>query len=282
MKPALHNKLQKSTQGSVLETAKGNIEVTNDSPKKETAQINEIIQVKLPAKAIPEYKLPSLTQKAQDAYYGKGCKINFYRKRLQVVFYEWQRLAKRRNIAYFICYGSLLGAVRNNDIVPYDSDVDVTIFRHDYHKLYPEESQRPLDLNDGSIHMLLQRHSPHPKNDTPRRDCKGNIVRKVVDDCSIMDPQGRLYNGVFVYIDIFVIEDLGDKLWDEYSDEFHDRHTIFPLRPCTFLGFDTKCPNNAQKYWWAYYEKNYMKPHWVCKKGKWMKNMRSARERLLP
>ena len=153
-----------------------------------------------PAQTTPP-SLPYLTLEAQDSYYGPGCKENRYRKRLQKVLQEWGLLAERRSISqYFLCFGSFLGAVRNGDIIPYDSDLDVCMFRRDYYKLYPEESKRPVNLNDGRIHLLLQRHSPHPLANTPRKDCKGNIVRKVVDHCAILDPHARLYNGALIWI----------------------------------------------------------------------------------
>jgi hypothetical protein len=216
--------------------------------------------------------LPVLTLEAQNAFYGFGCKENSYRKRLQVILREWSMLAKRRNITqYFICFGSFLGSVRNGDMIPYDSDVDVCMFRHEYHKLYPEESRRPVNLNDGKIHLLLQRHSPHPKPNTPRKDCKGNIVRKVADHCAILDPHGRLYNGALIYMDIFMIEDHGTKLWDEYRDKIHDRDSMLPVKPCKYLGLETQCPNNATKYLSVYYGSRYMTPLRKCKYV-WQKN----------
>ena len=222
--------------------------------------------------------LPVLTLKAQNSFYGFGCKENRYRKKLQVILQEWSMLARRRNITqYFICFGSFLGSVRNGDMVPYDSDLDVCMFRRDYHKLDPEESKRPLSLGDGKIHLLLQRHSPHPLPNTPRKDCKGNIVRNVADDCAILDPHGRLYNGALVYMDIFMIEDHGAQLWDEYRDRIHNRGAILPVKPCKYLGLDTQCPNDATKYLNVYYGRHYMTPHHICKNGTWQKNMIDAR-----
>ena len=226
----------------------------------------------------PAKPLPVLTSEPQDNFYGKGCKVNRYRGRLQQVLAEWQKIVVRRNIdEYFICFGSFLGSKRNGDIVPYDSDMDVCMFRHEYHKLYPEESKRPVNLNDGKIHMLLQRHSPHPKANTPRKDCRGKIVRSVTDNCAILDPHGRLYLGALIYLDIFMIEDHGSELWDEYRDRIHPRDAILPTKPCKYLGIDTQCPNNDDKYLNVYYGKDYMKPHHVCRGGRWVQNVVGAR-----
>ena len=87
--------------------------------------------------------------------------------------------------------------------------MDVCMFRRDYHKLSPEESKRPLNLNDGTMHMLLQKHAPHPKTNVPRLDCKGKIVRHFADMCSILIPHGRRCLGKIIPLDIFLLEDQG-------------------------------------------------------------------------
>ncbi|XP_028416777.1 uncharacterized protein LOC114540985 [Dendronephthya gigantea] len=213
-------------------------------------------------------------QQAQDSYYGKGCKTSLYRSRLKIIFNVWREIAKRRNITrYFIAFGSFLGAVRNGDVIPYDSDIDVCIFKDEYHKLFPEESSRPLDLNDGTVHLLLQRHSPHPKDDTPRKDCKGNVVRRVTDDCAILDPHGRLFQGPFVYMDIFVVKDFRSVVYDEYKRKYLKRDIVLPLRPCRFLGMSTYCPNDTARYLTAHYGATYLKPHHICQGKRWIKNL---------
>ena len=265
-----------NTSDSIVKTVNKTLPVGNSTPaiKNQSIGIDSIANKTL--------KRKSDFQHAQDSYYGEGCKTNLYRSRLKIIFGVWKEIARRRNITqYFIAYGSFIGAVRNGDIVPYDSDIDVCIFRHEYHKLLPEESRRPLNLNDGTVHLLLQKHSPHPKHDTPRRDCKGNVVRSVTDDCAILDPHGRLYQSARIYMDIFVLEDFGRSVHDEYRNKILKRETLLPLRLCSFMGLRTYCPNDATQYLTTYYGGNYMKPHHICKGKKWVKNMPDARNRLI-
>ena len=211
----------------------------------------------------------------QNEYYGTGCQENPYRQGLQILLHTWNLIAERRNISkFFICFGSLLGSLRNGDIIPLDTDVDICMLRNDYHKLYAEESKRPLDLSDGKVHLLLQRHSPHPQPDTPRQNCDGKIVRTTTDDCTILDPHARLYIHTKIYLDIFMIEDHGEILWDEYRNVFHKREVLFPLNSCSYLGITSKCPRDPTAYLKSYYGENFMAPLVVCQNGRWIRNVK--------
>lgn len=44
-------------------------------------------------------------------------------------------ILEKNNIKYWLCYGTLLGAIRNNDIIPYDYDCDLGCFVEDHHKI---------------------------------------------------------------------------------------------------------------------------------------------------
>ena len=45
------------------------------------------------------------------------------------------KVFKEHNILYWVDYGTLLGATRNNSIIPYDDDGDIGILRQDLEKL---------------------------------------------------------------------------------------------------------------------------------------------------
>ena len=48
---------------------------------------------------------------------------------------ELIRVMELLNIKYYFVHGSLLGAIRDNEFIAEDEDIDIAIFREDYNKL---------------------------------------------------------------------------------------------------------------------------------------------------
>lgn len=48
---------------------------------------------------------------------------------------EFNRICRENGIQYFLAYGSLLGAVRDKDLIPWDYDIDVQVFIKDKERL---------------------------------------------------------------------------------------------------------------------------------------------------
>ena len=70
----------------------------------------------------------SLSQHANYSDYGDNtCADNPHRSKYERLMKRWLEIAKEFNVTYFITFGSLLGAWRNQDVVPYDMDMDVSV-----------------------------------------------------------------------------------------------------------------------------------------------------------
>ena len=65
----------------------------------------------------------------QDEYLKKAHKI------LIRLLTEFDRVCTKHNLRYYLICGSLLGAVREGKLIPWDDDVDVAMPRKDFEKL---------------------------------------------------------------------------------------------------------------------------------------------------
>lgn len=60
--------------------------------------------------------------------------IEFKQKLLETLD-EFVRISKEYKLQYYLAYGSLLGAVRDGHLIPWDDDIDILMPRPDYEKL---------------------------------------------------------------------------------------------------------------------------------------------------
>ena len=58
--------------------------------------------------------------------------VKVIQKLLFVLLDEFHRICEENNLIYNIEYGTLIGAVRHKDIIPWDDDIDVSMPRPDF------------------------------------------------------------------------------------------------------------------------------------------------------
>ena len=120
------------------------------------------------------------------------------KKRELDILIALHNLCEELQLRYFLCYGTLLGAVRHKGFIPWDDDVDICMPRPDYNRLveYCRTHETPF------------RWLSH---ETDKR--YGYLFAKAMDkDTVLVDEVANPYGiEMGVYVDIFPLDGLGDS-----------------------------------------------------------------------
>lgn len=112
--------------------------------------------------------------------YGEpGCPDNPWREGLSELVHEWVNISKQHSIEYVLACGSLLGAMRDSDVIPYDSDVDILIDINYYPVLKRLAGERRyIASSDEKMHLVLQPEFTLniPVESRKRYDCQGKVT----------------------------------------------------------------------------------------------------------
>jgi len=108
-------------------------------------------------------------------------------------------VCRKHNINYFVEAGSLIGAVRHGDLIPWDDDIDIYLKRKDYEKLlkYKEE------LEPYFIHV------PNPDDNS-----FWDYTARVMDKSVLLkknDKEAKFYKHIhcqYQFIDLFIMDNI--------------------------------------------------------------------------
>lgn len=67
-------------------------------------------------------------------------------KEIQLALLDYiDETCKKYDIPYFLSYGTMLGAIRHKGMIPWDDDIDISLYREDYERLLKiiEEENHP-------------------------------------------------------------------------------------------------------------------------------------------
>lgn len=71
-----------------------------------------------------------------------------YRQLLVDMLIAFSDVCEKYDLHYIIDYGTLIGVVRHHGFIPWDDDIDVTMPREDYEKLYKLAKDNPLIMGE--------------------------------------------------------------------------------------------------------------------------------------
>lgn len=110
------------------------------------------------------------------------------------------RYFTENDISYFLCGGSMLGAVRHNGFIPWDDDIDVLVPREDYDRLLSGMTAKEIGKDDIDVLKPGMENYPFPY-------IKVVNTNTLVQDKNIV-PQ---FNNTGVWIDIFPLDHFPDS-----------------------------------------------------------------------
>lgn len=112
---------------------------------------------------------------------------------------EIKRVCSANNLKFYLCGGTLLGAIRHKGFIPWDDDIDIYMPREDYNKFitlfneYSDLHYKFMCMENSSKYCL-----PYGKV-----VCTDTIL---IETCVKSTP------GMGVYVDVFPLDGLGDSL----------------------------------------------------------------------
>ncbi|XP_012553812.1 uncharacterized protein LOC105843252 [Hydra vulgaris] len=209
------------------------------------------------------------TAKTFSSIYGdNSCKEQYdERHHLLTIFQKWIKLAKNYNITYFLTCGSLLGSWRNQDLIPYDRDLDILISNTSNIVLESIKDKRNFHESDNKFHLILQSDWRKPYSERRRFKCNGEQVKVYSDHCSFQEPLGRLIKGDF-HLDIYDYSIRNGLVYDPSEwEKTYKAADVFPLTKCMFMGEETWCPKSPEVILSQLYKE--LSPNKICKNGEW-------------
>ncbi|XP_027057933.1 uncharacterized protein LOC113684741 [Pocillopora damicornis] len=214
----------------------------------------------------------------REAYGDSDCSDNSRRDNLCHLLRAWTIAAKEHNIIYTLAAGSLIGMLRNNDLIPWDTDIDIFLHVKYFPLLQKWEKEKMFTSLEESIYLATQ---PGPVNNVPeekrtRHNCNGKVTSSYSDMCSFLEPMARLIRGN-CFIDFFHYEEKDDMVVEHKENlavSMHKYTDFYPFRPCVFMGFSVSCPNKPLEVLRVTYnsKSDMRKPPKVCKNGNWVSN----------
>jgi phosphorylcholine metabolism protein LicD len=150
------------------------------------------------------------------------------------------KIFEKHNIQYWCTAGTLLGAIREGNIIEHDDDIDLGLFKDDFLKLQNNENNIQDDLNDIGLHLLINEPEfNHNKIVTKKNDNNYHINRIFIDIMSF-DKEGDRY--------ILDAKAYGPTGVGYFGNEWFYEKELLPLTTHKLSNLTINIPNNSIKY----------------------------------
>ncbi len=236
-------------------------------------------------------KITSILNKTNELPTSSGILRNIQLATIKMLI-EVDKLCKKHNIKYWLSFGSLIGAVRNNHYIPWDDDIDISMLREDYKKfisIFKKEGNENFYID--FIHTRIAKiHHKKIKSifidifpcDIYYKETslieKYNLSKQIrfLSKNTRKNLPSKLKKNIFYeYNDIFEQITKQKIPYTQknniknptifYSIDFNHTHdyiafdynTIFPLKTIEFENYQFPCPNDTDTYLTLIY-KDYM------------------------
>lgn len=201
------------------------------------------------------------------------CHVDESQNELEKLFKLWFNMANLMNVSYALTHGSLLGAWRDGKMIPHDSDLDIMLNHEEVLKLH-KMVDKSFHQNDDKVHLTIHREYQKKISQRNRFLCTGQMVSANSwhrDQCSFIEPLGRLVKGSHLHIDLVGYKVVGKSVVFQTEDDktVFDVDLVLPYSKCSFMGYDTFCPRKTEQLLNNFYGQN-LQPIRTCVDGRWV------------
>ena len=154
--------------------------------------------------------------------------------KIRLMLKNIHNLFQKNNLTYWIDGGTLLGAVRHGDVIPWDDDADICIMKNDEAKLIYLKKY----LNEMGYDII---------------DFWGGYKIFPLDGFTIKNDIN--YNYKYPFLDIFLVNEDGDRIIydneqvrEKWPNIYINNAVLFPLKEYQFNDFYLVGPYDYQSY----------------------------------